>query len=105
MTFWNIILILYIVFAVVYFGMNVMVAICAKDKLRREYANYTAHNTLGLGTRMCGVLRSILFALCPIVNAFFTIILLFTFDKVVDEVLHNCLNSWLELTPKNEVEE
>ena len=105
MKFWNIVLILYIIFAVLNFGMNVMVAICVKDKLRREYADYTPHNTLSAGARMCGLLRSVLLALCPIINALFAIVLLFTFDKVVDEVLHKSLNDWLELTPKNEVED
>lgn len=105
MKFWNIVLILYIIFAVLNFGENVMVAICVKDKLRREYADYKAHNTLSAGARMCGLLRSVLLALCPIVNALFAIVLLFTFDSVVDKVLDNSLDSWLELTPKDEVED
>jgi hypothetical protein len=105
MKFWNIVLILYIIFAVLNFGMNVMAAICVKDKLRREYADYKAHNTLSFGARMCGLLRSVLLALCPIVNALFTIVLLFTFDAVVDKVLNNSLDTWLELTPKDEVED
>ena len=105
MKFWNIVLILYIIFAVLNFGENVMVAICVKDKLRREYADYKAHNTLSSGARMCGLLRSVLLALCPIVNALFAIVLLFTFDSVVDKVLDNSLDNWLELTPKDEVED
>lgn len=104
MNFWKVVLILYIIFAVLNFGMNVMVAICVKDKLRREYPDYNAHNTLSFGARMCGLLRSVLLALCPIINAFFVIVLLFTFDSVVDKVLDNALDSWLELTPKDEVE-
>lgn len=105
MKFWNIVLILYIIFAVLNFGENVMVAVCVKDKLRRKYANYEAHNTLSAGARMCGLLRSALLALCPIINALFAIVLLFTFDKVVDEVLRKSLNDWLELAPKDEVED
>lgn len=104
MKFWNIVLILYIIFAVLNLGMNVMVAICVKDKLRREYADYKAHNTLGFGTRMCSLFRSVLLALCPIINALFVIVLLFTFDNVVDKVLDNALDTWLELTPRDEVE-
>ena len=103
MKFWNIVLILYIIFAVLNFGENVMVAICVKDKLRREYAaDYRVHNTLGFGARMCSLLRSILLALCPIVNALFAIVLLFTFENVVDKVLDNALDNWLELTPREE---
>lgn len=104
MKFWNIVLILYIIFAVLNFGMNVMVAIGVEDKLRREYPDYNAHNTLSFGARMCSLLRSVLLAFCPIINAFFVIVLLFTFDSVVDKVLDNSLDSWLELTPKDEVE-
>jgi hypothetical protein len=104
MNFWKVVLILYIIFSVLNFGMNVMVAICVKDKLRREYADYKAHNTLSFGARMCSLFRSVLVALCPIVNALFVIVLLFTFDSVVDKVLENSLDTWLELTPKDEVE-
>lgn len=104
MNFWKVVLILYIIFSVLNLGMNVMVAICVKDKLRREYADYKAHSTLGFGARMCSLFRSVLLALCPIINALFVIILLFTFDRVVDEVLEKALDTWLELTPKDEVE-
>lgn len=103
MNFWKVVLILYIIFAVLNLGMNVMVAICVKDKLRREYAaDYRVRNTLGFGARVCSLLRSVLLALCPIINALFVIVLLFTFDRVVDEVLEKALDTWLELTPREE---
>lgn len=105
MNFWKIVLIIYIIFAVLNFGMNVMVAVCVKDKLRREYADYKAHNTLSFGARMCSLFRALLASACPIINALVTIFILFNFDRMVDKTLDDALDSWLELTPKDEVTE